>query len=345
MREQGVEAAALEVSSHALVMGRVNGLVVDVAVFTNLSQDHLDFHGTMEHYFAAKAMLFTPERAHCAVICIDDPYGHRLAQQARTLGLPVTTVGRRLVDPDVVVDPVGPRPDGGQRVRLTGAVAAEVDLALPGRFNATNAALALVAATRLLDIRGSRSRQADEELARLTAGLARVRVPGRMEVVPGGPPLGVVDFAHTPKAIETVLTELRASSRGRLIVVLGAGGDRDRTKRPAMGEAAGRLADVVIVTDDNPRSEEPRSIRRAVLAGLEPVASARHVPVFEVADRAEAVRQAVALAGPDDTVAVLGKGHEQGQEVAGVVRPFDARQVLAQALRARHTAGAAERRT
>jgi UDP-N-acetylmuramoyl-L-alanyl-D-glutamate--2,6-diaminopimelate ligase len=355
MRERGVDVVALEVSSHALVMGRVNGLVVDVAVFTNLSQDHLDFHGTMEDYFAAKARLFTPERTREAVIWVDDPYGRRLAGLARGAGLPVTTVGTGPgagagADvpagsgvagdgpgaPDVVVEvtgaagPAGPLPRGGQRIRLSGAVDALVELGLPGRFNAANAALALVALGRL---RAARHLPVDS--AALTGGFPAVRVPGRMEVVDDDELLAVVDFAHTPHAITTVLTELREHTPGRLLVVLGAGGDRDRTKRPAMGEAAARVADVVVVTDDNPRSEDPSVIRSAVRAGAERVTGADAARVLEVADRADAIARAVALAGPRDTVAVLGKGHEQGQEARGSVRAFDDRAALAGALRAR----------
>jgi len=334
MRERGVRGVALEVSSHALVMGRVDGLVVDVAVFTNLSQEHLDFHVTMEDYFTAKASLFTPRHARRAVVWVDDSYGRRLARQALDAGLPVTTVGARRAGapgppgPDVSVEVTEALPGGGQRIRLTGALEVSAEVGLPGVFNATNAALALVAVSHLDGV----------DLAAAATGLASVRVPGRMEIVSdggvlGGGVLAVVDFAHTPEAIAAVLAELRPRTQGRLVVVLGAGGDRDRTKRPAMGEAAARLADVVVVTDDNPRSEDPASIRAALRAGADAVASGRGVEVLEVADRAQAILRAVHLTHPGDTLAVLGKGHEQGQEIAGTVRPFDDRTVLAEALR------------
>ncbi len=328
----GVRGCALEVSSHALAQHRVDGLVLDVAVFTNLSQDHLDFHGSMEAYFAAKARLFTPEHARHGVVAVDGEWGRRLVGEAR---VPVTTVRTDgAADPgaDWVVRDARPGRDGSS-FRLVGADGAQLALTcpLPGDFNVANAALAAVAALR-----------AGLDAEQVRSGLAAAEgVPGRLERVStgrAGEPLVVVDYAHTPDAIERVLAALRPLTAGRLAVVLGAGGDRDRSKRPLMGAAAARGADVVVVTDDNPRSEVPGDVRAAVLVGT----AGGGAEVLEVPDRREAV--AVALArcpGAGDTVLLAGKGHETGQETAGVVVPFDDRVVAAEELRRR--AGEPER--
>ncbi|WP_432496259.1 UDP-N-acetylmuramoyl-L-alanyl-D-glutamate--2,6-diaminopimelate ligase [Kineococcus gypseus] len=327
----GVRGCALEVSSHALALHRVDGLVLDVAVFTNLSQDHLDFHGSMEEYFAAKARLFTPAHARHGVIAVDDAWGRRLAASA---GVPVTTV--RTGDAGVTggasgaggadwaVRDVRPGRDGST-FRLVGADGAELALRcpLPGPFNVANAALAAVAALRA----GLGAEHAVRGLA------ASAGVPGRLERVSTGAPgepLVVVDYAHTPDAVERVLAALRPLTTGRLAVVLGAGGDRDRAKRPLMGAAAARGADLLVVTDDNPRSEVPAEVRAAVLAG----AAGAGAEVLEVADRRAAVATALErCGGPGDTVLLAGKGHETGQEAAGVVVPFDDRVVAAEELR------------
>jgi UDP-N-acetylmuramoyl-L-alanyl-D-glutamate--2,6-diaminopimelate ligase len=321
---------SMEVSSHALALHRVDGLVVDVAAFTNLSQDHLDFHGTMEAYFAAKAALFTPERSRRAVVCVDDDWGTRLAAVA---GVPVTTVTTRPqlradwrvleegLEAGLPVALVGA--PGGQELRLRSP--------LPGRFNLANT---LVALAVLLDAGlFERADAAAEVLA--VAG----PVPGRMERVgepgvPSGAPLAVVDFAHSPDAVEQALAALGGShEQGRpLVVVLGAGGDRDREKRPLMGAAAANAADVVVVTDDNPRSEDPAEIRAAVLAGAEHAARSSGALVLEVAGRRAAIVEGVRRAWPGGVVLVAGKGHEQGQELAGVVHPFDDRIALRAAL-------------
>jgi UDP-N-acetylmuramoyl-L-alanyl-D-glutamate--2,6-diaminopimelate ligase len=337
MRERGVDAVAMEISSHALVLGRVDGLVVDVAVFANLGQDHLDFHPSLEDYFLAKASLFTPARARQAVIWTDDPYGVRLVGMARAAGLPVTTVGTAdfagSAGPEPVDVRVGPvrlsevdRPGrpAGQAVELTGLDRSPVtvEIQMPGRFNVANAALALTAAHRCgIDVTAA------------AAGMADCRVPGRMEQVDAGQRfLAVVDFAHTPDAVARALEALRSRTDGRLITVLGCGGDRDRAKRPVMGAVAAARSDVLVVTDDNPRGEDPAAIRAAVAEGARSVETADQVELHEVADRAGAIALAVRLAGPGDTVAVLGKGHEQGQELAGVVHPFDDRAALREAI-------------
>ncbi|CAA9317939.1 MAG: UDP-N-acetylmuramoylalanyl-D-glutamate--L-lysine ligase [uncultured Nocardioidaceae bacterium] len=322
MREQGVDACAMEVSSHALVQRRVDGVLFDVAVFLNLGRDHLDFHADLEDYFAAKADLFTAARARRAVVDIDDEHGRRLASSTE---LPVTTVAvDRPADwraVDVRTEPTGSTftlvgPDG----RRPAAVP------LPGAFNVRNA----LAATVALVLGGL-----DVDAA--VAGIAAApEVPGRMQRVelPRGDspdvalPSVVVDYAHKPDALVAVLEALRTTTGGRLWVVLGAGGDRDRGKRPLMGEVSAARADVVVVTDDNPRTEDPAAIRAAVLRG----ASAGPAEVREVADRGDAVRTAILEAAPGDCVVVAGKGHEGGQEVGGVVHPFDDREVAAQAL-------------
>ncbi|MGN6090356.1 MAG: UDP-N-acetylmuramoyl-L-alanyl-D-glutamate--2,6-diaminopimelate ligase [Actinomycetales bacterium] len=323
MVEAGTDAVAMEVSSHALVLGRVDGLVVDVAVFTNLSQDHLDFHHDMESYFAAKASLFTPERSRRGVVCIDDDWGRRLARQSSVPVVTVATGGSGAASSaDVVVEPTGPsRATVRWRERTDGAPSREVsiELQLPGRFNLANAALALATA----DLLGL-----DLDLA--AAGVSQAVVPGRMERVDRGQPfLAVVDFAHTPEAVRTALETLREQVDGQVITVLGCGGDRDAAKRPVMGELAAAASDILVVTNPNPRPEHPEAIRRAGLAGAGRVAGAR---VEDVARRADAIRRAVALARAGDVVAVLGKGHEQGQEIAGVVHPFDDRVELGLAL-------------
>jgi UDP-N-acetylmuramoyl-L-alanyl-D-glutamate--2,6-diaminopimelate ligase len=325
MREQGVQVCAMEVSSHALALHRVGGVVFDVAGFTNLSQDHLDFHEDLEAYFAAKASLFTPEHCRRAVICVADRWGRRLVEQARAAGVPVTTVstGDREPAADWTVSDVRLHVDGaGSRfvVHGPGGQAHALTSPLPGDFNVANTALAFV---MLL--------AAGVEAGPAAAGLASAGgVPGRMEQVPApGGPLAVVDYAHTPDAVAAALGALRPGTRGRLVVVLGADGDRDPGKRPAMGAAAARHADLVVVTDDNPRTEDPAAVRAAVLAGAREAARSSGAEVLEVADRAEAVAVAVrATSGPADTVLVAGKGHEQGQEVHGVVHPFDDRSVL-----------------
>jgi UDP-N-acetylmuramoyl-L-alanyl-D-glutamate--2,6-diaminopimelate ligase len=331
MVAEGADTCSMEVSSHALALGRVDGIHFDVAGFTNLSQDHLDFHPTMEDYFAAKAQLFTPERAGTGVVCVDDEWGRRLA---RTAEIPIVTVATRpaadgstgFADWQVT----DRRPDGiGTAFTLQGPndVTVAAHCPLPGDFNVANTALALV----MLVVSGVKAQDAADRLA-----LAEP-VPGRMERVTGpgvaGEPLAVVDYAHTPDAVAAALRTLRDTRTGRLVVVIGAGGDRDRDKRPLMGEAAAQEADVVIVTDDNPRSEDAAAIRAAVLAGTRPFERV----VLEIGDRRAAVAEGVRQAWGGGTLLVAGKGHESGQEIDGTVHPFDDRDVLADALRQRST--------
>ena len=325
MRERGVAAVAMEVSSHALALGRVAGTAYAVAAFTNLSQDHLDFHADMDDYFAAKASLFTPALAADGVVCVDDDWGRRLAGVAT---IPVTTVGVAPADWTRLEEVV--RADGGQvTLAAPDGTHHQVDVALPGRFNLRNAAIAYVA----LVVAGVAPEAARTGIAALAA------VPGRMERVDVGQPfLAVVDYAHTPDAVTTLLVEARAlaGGRGKVLVVLGCGGDRDRGKRPLMGAAAATHADVAVLTNDNPRSENPQEILAAMTAGAVGTADVVVLP-----DRREAIDLAVGRAGPGDVLVVAGKGHEQGQEYADHTQPFDDRLVLREALQRHGYAGVA----
>ncbi|MYV96784.1 UDP-N-acetylmuramoyl-L-alanyl-D-glutamate--2,6-diaminopimelate ligase, partial [Streptomyces sp. SID3343] len=322
MRERGVTAAVMEVSSHALALGRVDGTVYDVALFTNLSQDHLDFHPSMEDYFLTKAQLFTPARARAGVIDVDDAYGRRLATMA---GVPVVTVSTGSVpDADWRAEDVELDPDGS-RFRVVGPDGHKADahVRLAGPFNVSNALLAIVALVT-----------AGIPLAAAVEGVgATPGVPGRMERVDAGQPfLAVVDFAHTPDAVVTLLGALREVTSGTLTVVLGAGGDRDRAKRPLMAAAAARLADVAVFTSDNPRSEDPIAILDDMLVGTRGPDASDGTVIVEP-DRTAAITLAVERARPGDTVVIAGKGHEQGQEFAnGVKLPFDDRVQLRAAL-------------
>ncbi len=318
MRERQVQACAMEVSSHALVMGRVDGVVFDVAAFTNLGRDHLDFHRDLEDYFAAKAMLFTPDRARLGLVNVDDAHGRRLLDQA---SVPMRTFSAQGSDADWTASAVRPSGTGSVFVlRDPGGTEREVTVPLPGDFNVANALCALAGLA-----------ECGFDLDDVAPALAAVSgVPGRLEPVDAGQDfLAVVDYAHKPDALDAVLRSLRRRTPGRLIAVIGAGGDRDRGKRPLMGAVAAGLADVLVVTDDNPRSEDPAAIRAEVLAG----ARSESVEVHEVGDRREAIALAVATARTGDCLVVAGKGHETGQEIAGTVHPFDDRVELAEALR------------
>jgi UDP-N-acetylmuramoyl-L-alanyl-D-glutamate--2,6-diaminopimelate ligase len=321
MAERGVTAAAMEVSSHSLSLGRVAGTSFDVAVFTNLSQDHLDFHADLEDYFRAKASLFMPPVI--GVVNIDDKYGRKLASSAL---VPVTTFSASGADEaDWRAADVRSGADGSTfRLIGPGGVEADVSLGLAGVFNVANAVGALVALV-----------EAGVRLEDAVAGMAACPgVPGRLERVPA-PGLGVtafVDYSHKPGAVEAVLRSLRPVTQGNLIIVLGCGGDRDRAKRPMMGAAAASLADVAILTSDNPRSEDPLAILAAMLDGVLSVPQEERARVIIEPDRAAAIAYAVALASPGDVVVVAGKGHETGQYVAGSVLPFDDREVTETAL-------------
>jgi len=311
MVDAGDEACVMEVSSHALELGRAEGIHFACRVFTNLTQDHLDFHPDMEAYFKAKRRLFDPPGP--AVVNVDDDYGNRLADEVSD---PVTYGVDTFADfraRDVSFDPSGARftcetPDGP----------VAIETRLPGLFNVQNA-LASIAAAHSLGV----------ELDAARAALAEAdRVPGRFEPVDEGQPFTVlVDYAHTPEALDNVLSAARELTDRRVHVVFGAGGDRDRAKRPLMGKAAAALADRVIVTSDNPRSEDPRVIIEEILAGTGPGVECEP-------DRRRAIALAVSSAEPGDVVVVAGKGHEQGQEFEnGRKEPFDDVTVVREALR------------
>lgn len=284
MLDAGNRVCVMEATSMASVKGRLDGTRFAVLVFTNLTQDHLDFHGTMDEYFEAKRRLFA--QAARAVINVGDDYGARLAAE--------------------IPDAITFRPDDA----LTG-----VELKLQGRFNVENA-LAAAAAARALGVEDAAIKQGIEAVE---------RVPGRFDPVDEGQPFTVlVDYAHTPGALESALESARELARGRLICVFGAGGDRDRDKRPLMGQVVAELADVAVVTSDNPRSEDPAAIAADVVDGLD---------LDIELDRRRAIERALESAREGDVVLIAGKGHEQGQEIAGRKLPFDDREIVREALR------------
>jgi UDP-N-acetylmuramoyl-L-alanyl-D-glutamate--2,6-diaminopimelate ligase len=330
MAERGVGSVSMEVSSHALALHRVDGTAFEVVAFSNLSQDHLDFHIDLDDYFNAKARLFTPQFARAGVVNVDDEHGRRLLEVAE---IPLTTVSATTRDAQWwVSDRSYGQENGTDFVAHGPDVVTSVSTRLPGSFNVANALLAFVT----LVVAG-----VDPQAA--ARGIAEVLVvPGRMETVSVSQPFtALVDYAHTPDAVMTLLTTLRPTTTGRLIVVLGCGGDRDRAKRPLMGAAAARLADVAVLTSDNPRSEEPDQIVAAMLEGAMGVAPEQRAEVIVELDRLTAIQIAVRQARAGDVVVVAGKGHEQGQEVGGVVHSFDDRAVLRAELTAlSHGAGA-----
>jgi UDP-N-acetylmuramoyl-L-alanyl-D-glutamate--2,6-diaminopimelate ligase len=321
MAERGVDTVVMEVSSHALTLGRVDGVQFTVGGFTNLSRDHLDFHPTMADYFEAKARLFDPSsplRARRAVVCVDDDAGRRMARRAEA-AITVSAAGRPAdwhaehviaemgAQEFTAVDPAG--------------VHHRVGVPLPGEYNIANCLVALA----ILDEIGVSPEQA-------STGLRQTRVPGRLEQIDRGQDfLALVDYAHKPGALAAVLQSLRRPG-SRLAVVFGAGGDRDPGKRGPMGRIAAELADLVVVTDDNPRSEDPAVIRREILAGAAEAEGAARV--VEIGDRRAAIQHAVAWAAPGDVVLITGKGHETGQTRGGRTYPFDDRVELAAALEA-----------
>ena len=317
MLDAGDTACVMEVSSHALELGRTAGIRFACRVFTNLTQDHLDFHGTMEDYYRAKRLLFDADGGP-AVVNVDDAYGRRLAAEVDALTFGIESADADLRARDVRFDVGGASftvetPDGSL----------ELTTRLPGLFNVQNALAALG---------GARALGVPQETAR-SALASAARVPGRFEPVEEGQDFGVlVDYAHTPDSLENVLRAARELTGGRLHVVFGAGGDRDRGKRPLMGEVAARLADRVIVTSDNPRSEDPEEIIDAIMGGAGSTAERE-------LDRRRAIARALEEAGPGDVIVIAGKGHEQGQEFeAGRKEPFDDVTVAREALRARSAA-------
>lgn len=340
MRERGLDAASMEVSSHAVAFRRVDGVVFDVVGFTNLTQDHLDLHGTMDDYYRTKAELFTPERARAAVVTVDDEWGRRLAAEA---GLPVTTLatlqagGRQsgtVGVPDADWTVADPRPRGlGTEFTLRGRTGTElrVHTGLPGAFNVSNAALALAM------VLAGGADAAEVQAALDTSDPFTVAVPGRMQLV-SAQPAAVVDFAHNPDALARALEAVRSPDpAAKVIVVFGATGQRDQGKRPAMGAIAARLADVVIISDDDPHDEDAAAIRADVLVGATDAKEAEQLDcrIMEVFPRDAAIREAVELAAPEDTILIAGRGHEVWQEVKGVNLALDDRVELRNALTAR----------
>ncbi len=336
MRERGLDAASMEVSSHAVSFHRVDGVVFDVAGFSNLTQDHLDLHGSMAEYFRTKARLFTAERARTAVVTVDDEWGVQLAASA---DIPVTTLSALPATDadggtaaDWTVTGQTPRGLGTEfTLRHRDGTSLRVHTGLPGSFNVANAALATV-----MVLAGG------HEAAAVQAALdARdpftVAVPGRMQLVSTAP-ASVVDFAHNPDALARALEAVRSPEPGsKVIIVFGATGQRDQGKRPAMGAIAARLADTVIVSDDDPHDEDAAAIRAGVLAGALEAKDREGLgcTVEEVFPRDAAIRRAVELAGPEDTILVAGRGHEVWQEVKGVNLALDDRVELRSALTAR----------
>ncbi|MDO4899594.1 UDP-N-acetylmuramoyl-L-alanyl-D-glutamate--2,6-diaminopimelate ligase [Actinomyces sp.] len=339
--EEGVGAASLEASSHAIVLHRLDGLVVDVAGFTNLQRDHLDFHKTMPEYLDAKAQLFTPAHARRAVVCVDDEWGVQLAERIAAAGcLPVDRVRAYPASQTEggtdwwVTDAAVSMTDAATTFTLHGPAGEVINAScpLPGLVNVQNAALALVMAIRA---------GVPQETA-VTALAGAHNIPGRMQRISrrdGVRGTCIVDFAHTPDAMELTLQAVRQITPGRLIVVFGSDGDRDRGKRPMLGQVCARLADVLVVTDENPRGEEPQSIRDAILEGVRSVRPDLH-DVEEITTwRGDAVRRGVELCGPQDTVIVTGKGHEPFLEMADEFIRYNDAPVMRDAVNAKWGAG------
>lgn len=319
MRERHMRHLVMEVSSHALSLKRMKGSHFSIAAFTNLSQDHLDFHHDMDSYFAAKAELFTAEYAEQAFINIDSPYGQRLASQVQ---IPVTTISRTKKEATWHFAQTHNVSRGVEfSIRGIGGILIESRTQLFGGYNLDNLLLAVAIAVECgID---------PIELAAIIPTLTGA--PGRLESISLGQRYtALVDYAHSPDAVSSVLAAAREFTTGKIIAVLGCGGDRDSSKRPLMGSALVQGADIAIFTNDNPRSEAPSEILSQMTSSL-----TYSVPSQIIEDRGDAIRTAVALASAGDTVLVLGKGHETGQEVAGVVSPFDDRIALAQAIEAK----------
>jgi len=318
-RREGADSVAMEVSSHGLDQGRVNGVAFDVALFTNLTRDHLDYHGTMTAYGAAKARLVAWPGLHAAVVNAADAFGRELIDAARARGRRVVSYGAG--DADIHATRVD-MTDRGMAIAVRAPHGSAVfETTLTGAFNVHN----LLGVLGVLLESGVAFDAALDALAHASAP------PGRMERLGGGAePLVVIDYAHTPDALAQVLAAMRPAVRGggELVCVFGCGGDRDRGKRAPMGETAGRLADRVIVTSDNPRSEDPRAIANDIVEGLQPRARAWSVEL----DRGRAIEQALALAHEGDVIVLAGKGHEDYQEANGVRRPFSDRRHVAAAL-------------
>ena len=318
LQRDGADLVVMEVSSHALSEHRVDGTRFAVACFTNLSQEHLDHHGTMDKYFATKARLFTPVYTDRAVVNLDDAHGPELAARARADGLAVTTYGIEATDAHVRGTELRPDTDGTTFALSWPDHTVDARVALPGRFNVANA-LAAAATATVMGIAPDA----------VVAGLASPGVvPGRFEIVASDPVTVIVDYAHTPEGVSSVIGAARELGTGRVVAVFGCGGDRDAEKRPAMGVAAGRGADLVVLTTDNPRSEDPATIAAAAEAGLRAVDARYSIEL----DRRAAIRAAIAAAAPGDTILILGKGAEPAADRADRRLEFDDRVVAAEEL-------------
>ena len=311
MAEEGCTHVVMEVSSHSLALERVAGIAYDVAVFTNLSQDHLDLHGTMEEYAAAKKKLFSQCKRGC--INMDDTRGAFMAEGAVC---PILRYSAQSVDAELTAKDVRLTADGVRFMAVYGGEAAEVRLVIPGMFSVYNA-LSVMAACLSLDMR----------LSDVAAGISSAQgVKGRMESVPtDGDYSVIIDYSHKPDALEKALKALRPVTKGRLIVLFGCGGDRDRLKRPIMGRIAAENADFVVVTSDNPRTEEPMEIIREILPGVE----SGHTPYKMICDRPEAIRWAIDNAAPGDVILLAGKGHEDYQIIGHEKHHMDEREIVA----------------
>ena len=314
MRDQGVTAATIEVSSHGLALGRLNGVRLRAALFTNLTQDHLDFHVDMDDYFAAKALLFTPTFVDRAVITVDDQWGVAMAASSRAAGVVTQQLSR---DPaagaDITATNVVSGTEGSTFTAVIGGARVATRIRIPGDYNVTNALGAIATA-----------HAAGVPLDVAADGVGSIGgVPGRMERVEAGQDFSVlVDYAHTPDSVANVLASARALTDRRVIVVLGCGGDRDAGKRPVMARAAATGADIAVLTSDNPRSEDPEAILDDMMAGL-----ANPAGVVRITDRAAAIAHAIGLADTGDVVVIAGKGHEPYQELASGRIHFDDREV------------------
>ena len=325
MFEAECSDVVMEVSSHSLRLGRVSGTHFAVSVFTNLSQDHLDFHSDMDDYFQAKAILFSPIFSDLAVINVDDEYGRELVRLCR---IPTQTFSASRVDADWNISQISRSADGSEfmvQSREHGLLSLKIPLI--GDHNVANALAALIVLVH-----------SGLPLQTAIMGLAKVSgVPGRLERIDRGQPFSaIVDYAHTPDAVERILEAIRAHSTGRIIGVLGCGGDRDPSKRPLMGAAIARGTDIAFLTSDNPRSEDPYQIIAQMASGAHGVKGS---DIRVEVDRGIAISLAVDLAKAGDIVLIAGKGHEQGQESLGVIKPFDDREVLAHAVERRISRG------
>ena len=319
-------AGVIELSAHALSLHRVDGVVFDVAAFTNLQHDHLDYYGDMEHYFAAKALLFTPEHSRAGVVCVDDKWGQRLAAEAT---VPVTTVSAlSTTSADWQVRDIAPDQSIGRTVFTLvdpDGVGHRVAMPILGEVNVQNTAVAIVSAVTL-----------GIDLPDVIASIEDApQIPGRMEKVnptPGAQPLVIVDYAHTPEALEWTLRSTRELTPGKVVIVFGTDGDRDATKREHLAAIAAREADVLWVTDENPRTEDPQSIRDYLLRGIASVRPGMEDVTEVTTCRRDAVRRAILAADPGDTVIITGKGAEWYQEIQGIHHRYNDVPVAAEVL-------------